>query len=130
MGPDAIARLNGAGHAVDVEALAQAHINAVSGACLAMGVKYAGSANSGAQAVLHEYATYLLQAKNVAPDSTSGEIKLFVRFKHTMNSLWGPAISMACSTDSIQDLLFCCSAIDGKLQDVAHSSIKAQGHNS
>jgi anaphase-promoting complex subunit 1 len=65
-----------AGHKVDVEALAQAHVNAVAGACLAMGIKYAGSANSGAQATLHEYAAYLLKAKNTAPDSSSGEASL------------------------------------------------------
>jgi anaphase-promoting complex subunit 1 len=62
-----------AGHKVDVEALAQAHINALAGACLAMGIKHAGSANPSAQATLHDFATYLLQAKNAAPDSSSGK---------------------------------------------------------
>ena len=62
-----------AGHEVDLEALAQAHVNAVTGACLALGIKYAGSANPAARTVLTEKLHYMLAAKNAALDSSGGE---------------------------------------------------------
>ncbi len=72
--PEQAAGLNAkAGHKVDLEALAQAHVNAIAGACLAMGIKFAGSANSGARTVLTEMLHYLLAAKNDAPDSAAGD---------------------------------------------------------
>lgn len=58
---------------IDAEAAAQAHINAVSGACLALGIKYAGSASEAAQKLLHAYVMYFLTGKQAAPDPVSGE---------------------------------------------------------
>ncbi len=63
----------------DVEAIAQAHINAVAGACLAIGLKYAGSRNPTAQEVLQHYTLYLLRAKTKAPDPTGGKRILLLR---------------------------------------------------
>lgn len=62
-----------AGHDVDLEALAQAHVSAVTGACLALGIRYAGSANPAARIVLTEKLRDMLVAKNAAPDSSGGE---------------------------------------------------------
>ena len=59
---------------LDAEAAAQAHINAVSGACLALGIKYAGSASEAAQKLLHAYVMYFLTGKQAAPDPVSGAV--------------------------------------------------------
>lgn len=73
--PEQTAALNEkAGHRVDLEALAQAHVNAITGACLALGIKYAGSASSGARTVLTDYLHYMLAAKKSAPDGSGGEL--------------------------------------------------------
>ena len=58
---------------IDREALAQAHIMAISGACLALGIRYAGSANAAAYGVLKHYLLYLLAAKKTAPDASQGD---------------------------------------------------------
>ena len=58
---------------VDTEAAAQAHINALAGACLALGIKYAGTAHPDARGLLHNYVLYFLSAKQGAPDPVSGE---------------------------------------------------------
>ena len=57
---------------VDHEALAQAHVNAITGACMAIGIKHAGTGSAAAQALLSDYILYLLDAKNAAMDSLSG----------------------------------------------------------
>ena len=56
----------------DTEALAAAHVNAVTGACLAIGIRYAGSANAAAQALLQEQCLAMLRAKEAAPDPSFG----------------------------------------------------------
>ena len=56
----------------DAEALAQAHVNAVAGACLALGIKFAGSANAAACGLLTHYCGYFQAAKARAPDASSG----------------------------------------------------------
>ncbi|KAH7677904.1 Anaphase-promoting complex subunit 1 protein [Dioscorea alata] len=45
---------------IDVEALVQAYVNIVAGACIALGLKYAGTKNSDAQELLYSYARYFL----------------------------------------------------------------------
>lgn len=57
---------------VDTEAAAQAHINALAGACLALGIKFAGTGNVAARDLLHNYVLYFLSAKQIAPDPVSG----------------------------------------------------------
>ena len=57
----------------DPEAVAQAHINAVTGACLAMGIRYAGTGDRQARAVLTRHALAFMEAKMKAPDPFSGE---------------------------------------------------------
>ena len=57
----------------DPEAVAQAHINAVTGACLAMGIRYAGTGDRQARAVLTRHALAFMEAKMEAPDPFSGE---------------------------------------------------------
>ncbi|KAG8067808.1 hypothetical protein GUJ93_ZPchr0005g14946 [Zizania palustris] len=44
----------------DTEALFQAYVNIVTGACIALGLKYAGSRNSDAQELLYAYAVHFL----------------------------------------------------------------------
>ncbi|KAK9828929.1 hypothetical protein WJX72_002853 [[Myrmecia] bisecta] len=61
-----------AGQPIDTEALGQAHANAIAGACMAIGIKFAGSANAAAQEVLAHYVHYFLEAKQSAPDSAAG----------------------------------------------------------
>ncbi|XP_010067541.2 anaphase-promoting complex subunit 1 isoform X5 [Eucalyptus grandis] len=56
----------------DVEALVQAYINIVAGACISLGLKFAGTMDGNAQELLYEYAVYFLnEMKPVAPVSGS-----------------------------------------------------------
>ena len=56
----------------DCEAAAQAHINVLAGAALALGIKYAGTASAAASDLLHHYVMYLMTSKQAAPDPVSG----------------------------------------------------------
>jgi len=58
--------------AEDPEAIAQAHASAVTGACLAMGIRYAGSSSPDAKKTLVHYVDMFLKAKMAAPDPFSG----------------------------------------------------------
>lgn len=53
--------------------MAQAHVNAVAGACLAVGIRYAGSGNAQAKATLLELVTTYLSYKMRAPDPFAGQ---------------------------------------------------------
>ena len=64
------------GKKADLEAVGQAHISAVAGACLSIGIKFAGSADAAAEGVLRRYVLYFLKARQQAPDSASGDYKL------------------------------------------------------
>lgn len=55
---------------VDWEAVAQAHIHAVAGACLGMAIRYAGTGNVGAACVLRAHTVAFLEAKRAAPDAS------------------------------------------------------------
>lgn len=57
----------------DPEASAQAHINAVAGACLAMGMRFAGTADPAAKETLLRTVTTYLNHKMQAPDPNTGE---------------------------------------------------------
>ena len=57
----------------DGEAVAQAHVNAVAGACLAIGVRYAGTGSTQAKATLFEHVTAYLGHKMQAPDPFAGD---------------------------------------------------------
>ncbi|KAJ0979367.1 hypothetical protein J5N97_014841 [Dioscorea zingiberensis] len=58
---------------VDAEALVQAYVNIVVGACIVLGLKYAGTKNSDAQDLLYSYARYFLnEIKHIS--LTSGSI--------------------------------------------------------
>lgn len=50
----------------------QAHCAVVSGACLAIGIRFAGSANAQAEAVLREFLLHFLSAKKLAAEPGSG----------------------------------------------------------
>ncbi|GMH41655.1 hypothetical protein BSKO_09565 [Bryopsis sp. KO-2023] len=63
---------NGADKGADKEVIAQAHMNAVAGACLAMGLKYAGTADGSARATLHDFVLKFLKLKKEVPDSSAG----------------------------------------------------------
>ena len=56
----------------DAEALAQAHVHALTGACLAMGLRFAGTGDARAQVVLQSHAVSFLRAKSTAPDPATG----------------------------------------------------------
>ncbi len=55
---------------MDWEAVAQAHIHAVAGACLGMGIRYAGTGNAKAAGVLRAHTIAFLEAKRTAPDAS------------------------------------------------------------
>ena len=57
----------------DWQALGQAHTAVVAGACLALGVRHAGSASAEAEGVLRHYLLYLLEAKRQAPERQACE---------------------------------------------------------
>lgn len=59
---------------VDWQALGQAHTAVVAGACLALGVRHAGSASAEAEGVLRHYLLYLLEAKRQAPERQACEL--------------------------------------------------------
>ncbi|XP_024523349.1 anaphase-promoting complex subunit 1 isoform X2 [Selaginella moellendorffii] len=46
---------------LDMEALTQAHVNILAGACLSIGLRYAGTANAEAQTLLQHYALYFMK---------------------------------------------------------------------
>ncbi|KAI3425098.1 hypothetical protein D9Q98_008476 [Chlorella vulgaris] len=56
----------------DYEALTQAHCCCLAGACLAVGIRFAGSANARAEALLSRYARHFLSAKQRAPEPGVG----------------------------------------------------------
>ncbi|XP_048495602.1 anaphase-promoting complex subunit 1 isoform X2 [Beta vulgaris subsp. vulgaris] len=57
---------------VDEEAVVQAYVNIVAGACISLGLKYAGSRNANAQELLHSYALYFLnEIKSVSGSAGS-----------------------------------------------------------
>ena len=53
--------------------MGQAHISAVAGSCLSIGIKFAGTADAAAEGVLRHYVLYFLKARQQAPDSASGD---------------------------------------------------------
>ena len=53
---------------VDFESLAQAYVNTLTGACFAVGLKYAGTANQNAQELLQRYCLGFLKMKQKAPE--------------------------------------------------------------
>ncbi len=55
---------------MDWEAVAQAHIHAVAGACLGMGIRFAGTGNAKAASVLRAHTIAFLEAKRTAPDAS------------------------------------------------------------
>jgi anaphase-promoting complex subunit 1 len=58
--------------AVDGEALAAAHVNVRAGACLALGLRYAGTAHAGAAATLRRHAALFADLKRRAPGLPGG----------------------------------------------------------
>lgn len=57
---------------VDDEAVVQAYVNIVAGACISLGLKYAGSRNASAQELLYSYAIYFLnEIKSVSGSAGS-----------------------------------------------------------
>ncbi|KAI5082088.1 hypothetical protein GOP47_0001831 [Adiantum capillus-veneris] len=51
---------------VDMEALAHAHVNILAGACLSIGLRYAGTCSAEAQELLYQYTHYFLKEKRSA----------------------------------------------------------------
>lgn len=58
---------------MDWEAVTLAHINAVTGACLALGIRYAGSGNAAAAKLLRAHILTFLENKKLVPDATQGK---------------------------------------------------------
>ncbi|XP_042491370.1 anaphase-promoting complex subunit 1 isoform X2 [Macadamia integrifolia] len=59
---------------LDVEALVQAFVNIVAGACISLGLRYAGTRNGDAQELLYNYAVYFLN--EIKPVSVTSGITL------------------------------------------------------
>ncbi|KAJ4980944.1 hypothetical protein NE237_031781 [Protea cynaroides] len=59
---------------MDVEALVQAYVNIVAGACISLGLRYAGTRNGDAQELLYNYAVYFLN--EIKPVSVTSGITL------------------------------------------------------
>lgn len=57
---------------VDEEAVVQAYVNIVAGACISLGLKYAGSRNGNAQELLYNYAIYFLNEIKPVSGSAGG----------------------------------------------------------
>lgn len=60
---------------VDTEALAQAHVNILAGACFAIGLRFAGTGNEDARAILYKFAMQFVAQKRRAPAVSSGDSK-------------------------------------------------------
>ena len=58
----------------DWEAVTLAHINGVTGACLALGIRYAGSGNAAAAELLRAHILTFLENKKLVPDATQGQL--------------------------------------------------------
>jgi anaphase-promoting complex subunit 1 len=56
-----------AGQAVDWGAVGLAHVHGLAGACFAIGLRFAGTCNAGAEALLRHHLLQLLHAKRRAP---------------------------------------------------------------
>ncbi|KAL4443950.1 hypothetical protein ABPG75_011687 [Micractinium tetrahymenae] len=57
----------------DYEALTQAHCAVLAGACLAVGIRFAGSCNARAEELLRKYCSYFMAAKQRAPEPGAGQ---------------------------------------------------------
>ncbi|PSC69420.1 anaphase-promoting complex subunit 1 isoform X2 isoform B [Micractinium conductrix] len=78
----------------DYEALAQAHTSVVAGACLAVGIRFAGSANAQAEALLRRYALYFLSAKQRAPEPGTGQ-PAYINKQQLEEALGNVALALA-----------------------------------
>ncbi|KAF5179420.1 Anaphase-promoting complex subunit [Thalictrum thalictroides] len=66
---------------IDAEALVQAYVNIVAGACISIGLRYAGTRNGNAQELLYNYAIYFLnEIKPVSMTSSKGLPKGLSKF--------------------------------------------------
>ena len=61
-----------AGGAVDREAIAQAHVHALAGACMSLGLRYAGTADATAAATLREMTLRFVRLKSRCKDGSHG----------------------------------------------------------
>ena len=57
----------------DLDTLAQAHVFALAGGCLALGVRFAGSQDADLAAMLLGQLRYLLACKTLVPDGAAGK---------------------------------------------------------
>ncbi|KAL8144559.1 hypothetical protein V2J09_017591 [Rumex salicifolius] len=66
---------------VDEESIVQAYVNIVTGACLSLGLKYAGSRNGNVQEILYGYAIYFLnEIKPISSDNGNSRPKGLSKF--------------------------------------------------
>ncbi|XP_047316183.1 anaphase-promoting complex subunit 1 [Impatiens glandulifera] len=66
---------------IDAESLVQAYVNIVAGACLSIGLKFAGTYNGDAQELLNEYAVYFLnEIKPVSSKSVNNMPKGLAKY--------------------------------------------------
>ena len=100
------------GQRADLEAIGQAHISAVAGACLSIGIKFAGSANAAAEKVLRHYVLYFLKAKQQAPDSSAGE---------HLAAADATSLVRCCSLDLAEFIHSACRFVFGLYYQATHS---------
>jgi anaphase-promoting complex subunit 1 len=67
---------------VDLEAMAQAHVNVTAGACLALALRYAGSANAAAAELIQGYLTQYVNLKRQVRPTTYGLQNAVLKARH------------------------------------------------
>ena len=92
-----------AGGAVDREAIAQAHVHALAGACMSVGLRYAGTADAIAAATLREMTLRFVRLKSQCKDGKDGLGALIDR--PTLETCVGvAAVALSCVMAGTGDL--------------------------
>ena len=92
-----------AGGAVDREAIAQAHVHALAGACMSVGLRYAGTADATAAATLREMTLRFVRLKSQCKDGKDGLGALIDR--PTLETCVGvAAVALSCVMAGTGDL--------------------------
>ena len=93
-----------AGGAVDREAIAQAHVHALAGACMSLGLRYAGTADATAAATLREMTLRFVRLKSRCKDGPHGGLGALID-RPTLETCVGvAAVALSCVMAGTGDL--------------------------
>ena len=93
-----------AGGAVDREAIAQAHVHALAGACMSLGLRYAGTADATAAATLREMTLRFVRLKSRCKDGSHGGLGALID-RPTLETCVGvAAVALSCVMAGTGDL--------------------------